>query len=119
MDSSLSNTLFEQFEAIKRVQDDVEFWSARDLQKLLWYTQWRNFEEVIEKAKISCKSNKVAVSDHFADVNKMVELGSGAQREISDILLSRYACYLIAQNGDPRKSEIAFAQSYFAVQTRG
>ncbi len=118
MEISLSNKLFEKFEAIKLTQDNIEFRSARDLQKLFGYRERRNFEEIITKAKESCKSNKVATSDHFVGVNKMVDLGSGAQREVLDMMLSRYACYLIAQNGDPRKTEIAFAQSYFAVQTR-
>jgi DNA-damage-inducible protein D len=118
MEISLSNKLFEEFEAIKLTQDDIEFRSARDLQKILGYIQWRNFEEVIEKAKNSCKSNKIIISDHFADVSKSIVSGKWADFEISDMMLSRYACYLIAQNGDPRKTEIAFAQSYFAVQTR-
>ncbi|MGB9176335.1 MAG: DNA damage-inducible protein D [Methanoregula sp.] len=95
-----------------------EFWFARDLQKLLGYDEWRNFLKVIEKAKESCEISGTTVPDHFVDANKMVSLGSGAEREIEDLFLTRYACYLIAQNGDPRKEEIAFAQSYFAVQTR-
>jgi DNA-damage-inducible protein D len=88
------------------------------LQKLLSYTQWRNFEQVIEKARASCQTAGEQTSDHFADVSKMVDLGSGSNREIDDIKLTRYACYLIAQNGDPKKEEIAFAQTYFAIQTR-
>ena len=96
----------------------VECWSARELQILLNYTEWRNFENVINKAKEACKSSKQEVVDHFVDVNKMVQIGSGTEKSIPDVLLTRYACYLIAQNGDPRKEEIAFAQSYFAIQTR-
>lgn len=96
----------------------VECWSARELQLLLNYTEWRNFENVINKAKDSCKTAKQDINDHFVDINKMVQIGSGAEKSISDILLTRYACYLIAQNGDAKKEEIAFAQSYFAIQTR-
>lgn len=95
-----------------------EYWLARDLQELLGYAKWENFAKVIEKAKTSCKASGFEPSDHFLDVRKMVELGSGANREIDDIALTRYACYLIAQNGDPAKEAIAFAQTYFAVQTR-
>ncbi|MBN1764115.1 MAG: DNA damage-inducible protein D, partial [Sedimentisphaerales bacterium] len=96
----------------------VEFWLARDLQKLLGYSQWRSFESVIEKAITSCINAGYDPDDHFARVSKMVDLGSGAQREIDDMALTRYACYLIAQNGDPSKDPIAFAQTYFAIQTR-
>ena len=96
----------------------VEFWYARELQIALEYAKWGNFIKVIEKAKIACKNSGVGIKDHFADVGNMVELGSGAQRQIEDIMLSRYACYLIVQNADPRKEVIALGQSYFAVKTR-
>lgn len=96
----------------------LEFWLARDLQNLLGYARWENFAKVIEKAKTSCKTAGFEVTDHFLDITKKVSLGSGAEREIDDIALTRYACYLIAQNGDPSKDQIAFAQTYFAVQTR-
>lgn len=100
------------------MHQQVECWSARELQEILGYTQWKNFLKVIEKAKISCKSSGAAVSDHFADVGKMVKVGSDATRELQDYALTRYACYLIAQSGDTQKDPIAFAQTYFAVQTR-
>jgi len=110
--------LNKDFERASYRTKDVEFWFARDLQKLLGYTEWRNFTQVIEKAKISCETSNQNLFDHFVDVNKTIPMPKGAKKEIPDIMLTRYACYLIAQNGDPRKEQIAFAQSYFALQTR-
>jgi DNA-damage-inducible protein D len=110
--------LFEQFESAASELDGIECWSARELQKLLGYSKWENFEKVVQKAKDACTNAGVKTDDHFPDVRKMVTIGSDATRPIEDILLTRYACYLVAQNGDSRKSEIAFAQNYFAVQTR-
>lgn len=113
------NALIEAFEAASRVDDDgVEFWFARDLQPLLGYQRWDTFAEVVQKAMEACRSSRQEPQDHFSDVRKMVTIGSGAEREIDDIKLTRYACYLIAQNGDPRKQPIAFAQTYFAIQAR-
>lgn len=106
----------------KSIKDDegntIEVWYARELQQVLGYTRWENFVVAIGRAMESCKTLGVNVDDHFREVTKMVQLGSGSQREVQDFMLARYACYLIAQNGDPKKEEVAFAQSYFAVQTR-
>ena len=110
--------LFEKFENAASELEGVECWSARDLQILLGYSKWENFEKVIQKGKDACKNAGEEIAYHFPDVRKMVAIGSGAEKEIDDILLTRYACYLVAQNGDSRKQEIAFAQNYFAVQTR-
>lgn len=110
--------LREQFEAAANAVEGVECWMARDLQTLLGYTSWQNFAKVLEKAQTACQNAGESVADHFNEVIKLIALPKGAQREVADVALTRYACYLIAQNGDPRKKEIAFAQSYFALQTR-
>lgn len=110
--------LHKSFEDAANNKDGMEFWFARDLQVLLGYTQWRNFLQVIDKSKTACSNANQNSNDHFADVSKMVHIGSGAEKPVEDIMLTRYACYLIAQNGDPRKDEIAFAMNYFAIQTR-
>lgn len=107
------------FEGIKHVNENgQEYWYARELQEILEYTEWRNFLKVVKKAKEACINSKYQISDHFVDINKMVNLGSTAKREITDMKLSRYACYLIVMNGDSRKEVIAVGQSYFAVKTR-
>lgn len=118
MKSEEIKQLFVQFEAAAAELEGVECWSARELQVLLGYSKWENFEKVIQKAKDACKNVDEEIAYHFPDVRKMITKGKGAQDEINDILLTRYACYLVAQNGDSRKEEIAFAQNYFAVQTR-
>lgn len=112
------NQLFEQFESAASEIEGIECWSARQLQTLLGYSKWENFEKVIQKAKDACKNAGEVIENHFPDVRKMVEIGSKTERPVDDIALTRYACYLVAQNGDSRKREIAFAQNYFAVQTR-
>lgn len=118
MDNTLITALHSSFENISKNKDGIIYWLAREIQPLLEYAQWRRFEDVIEKAKIACEVSGEPIENHFADVGKMVDIGSDTTREVKDIMLTRYACYLIAQNGDPRKEAIAFAQSYFALQTR-
>jgi len=119
MKKELIQSLTTTFEAhAQQTEGGVEYWLARDLQYLLGYSKWDNFLNVVSKAKTACELSGHEVHDHFADVSKMVDLGSGSQRQIDDLMLTRLACYLIAQNGDPRKEAIAFAQTYFAYQTR-
>ncbi len=118
MDKNIISNLQKTFEDYAHQEEGVEFWFARDLQKLLDYDEWRNFLNVIEKAKVSCKNAGQEMEDHFVDANKTINMPKSATKEIDDYKLTRYACYLIAQNGDPRKEQIAFAQSYFAIQTR-
>ena len=120
MDKKRVSQIKEQFDLVIHSDREahIEFWYARDLMPLLGYERWENFDKVIRRAAESCETSGMEISDHFREVTKMVRLGSGSQRGIRDYMLTRYACYLIAQNGNPQKEEIAFAQSYFAVQTR-
>lgn len=118
MKKELIRELFERFERACYVHNGVECWSGRELMEIFGYTKWENFSRVIGKAKQACESSGIEVSHHFPDIRKMIILAKGAQREIDDVALTRYACYLVAQNGDPSKPEVSFAQTYFAVQTR-
>ena len=120
MDSRRIEQIKKEFDnAIQITEDEqVEFWYARDLMKLLGYTEWRNFENAVKRAIISCETSNIQSNDHFVEVNKLITAGKGARRPVNDYMLTRYACYLVAMNGDTTKEEIAFAQSYFAVQTR-
>jgi len=118
MEKETISKLNNNFEEYAYEQDGIDYWLARELQELLGYTDWRNFLNAVDKAKESCKTTAESVSDHFVDVNKTIAMPKGATKEVPDIMLTRYACYLIAQNGDPKKEQIAFAQSYFAIQTR-
>lgn len=120
MDSKRIAVLKTSFDELSHIvaEAHVEYWLARDLMSSLGYARWENFIEAIHRAETACSTQKNNISDHFRDVTKMIDLPKGAKREIPDVMLSRYACYLIAMNGDPRKEEIAFAQGYFAVQTR-
>lgn len=119
MKPELIYSLVKNFESFShQTEDGLEFWFARDLQHLLGYSKWENFQNVISKAKIACEISEIEVSNHFPDIRKTIEMPKSAKKEIDDIILTRYACYLIAQNGDSSKEEIAFAQTYFAIQTR-
>lgn len=118
MKLEIIQSLHNSFEDAAYEQEGVEYWLARELQTLLDYTDWRNFLKVIEKAQVACTNSGQDIEDHFVGINRMVVIGSGAERNVSDIMLTRYACYLVAQNGDPTKEQIAFAQTYFAIQTR-
>lgn len=116
--NNIISTQTSNFESIKTIKNDSEFWSARELMKVLGYVEWRKFESNIDKAEMACKQSGYSISDHFVGADKEINTGKTAKLKIKDYLLSRYACYLIAQNGDSRKPQIALAQTYFAVQTR-
>lgn len=120
MDSRRIEQIKKEFDNAIQITEDgqIEFWYARDLMKLLGYTEWRNFENAVKRAIISCETSNIQSNDHFVEVNKLITVGKGARRPVNDYMLTRYACYLVAMNGDTTKEEIAFAQSYFAVQTR-
>ncbi|MDW7680763.1 MAG: BRO family protein, partial [bacterium] len=119
MKKEIIKHLTQDFESYaNQTSNGIEFWFARDLQHLLGYSEWRNFNKVINKAKTACETAGHLISDHFVDVNKTIAMPKAAEKEIPDFMLTRFACYLIAQNGDPQKEAIAFAQNYFAVQTR-
>lgn len=120
MDKSRISQIKKQFDLIihSDTNANIEFWYARDLMPLLGYERWENFDKAVNRAIVSCEAGGIEVSDHFREITKMISVGKGAQRAVKDYMLTRYACYLIAQNGDPKKEEIAFAQSYFAIQTR-
>jgi len=119
METHIIKSLTKNFESfVNKTENEIEFWFARDIQQLLGYAEWRNFLNVVSKAKTACELSDQLVSDHFVDINKTIKMPKTAEKIVPDIMLTRYACYLIAQNGDSRKEEIAFAQTYFAVQTR-